>query len=384
MGAFFTNYETIKLDVVQPNVVNLLLIILFIAVTVMSSKKNVIAGNSNILLSVSHTEQLKGIGIFFVVLGHLWVHVSSAKPQIVLSGEAVSLFLVLSGFGLVSSCRDKMYSFKEFFIKRIKRVMLPYWIITTFILIIDYFLLGRKLQIVNLLMTYIGINTNVELWHLDYARWFVTFILLQYLLFFLAFQLFRTNKYKMFFLFGSAFVLLPMDYYIFQFGWYQFFAFPAGCMLAFYYKDFISFFNKNENKIIISALICTTYVLLFKIIMRYGPVKLMITSIVPNIFLTYIFDINSLVISLAIVFVSCSFIKFGSSSKFLLFLGKYSYEIFLIHGVILVRYNPVIISRNTYALTGQFYLFLILVISISMICQKLYNISNYKIATQKI
>ncbi len=75
---FFQNYEFIKLDIFQPDHANFLLIFLFIVLIMLTiTKKTDPNPSEKGLLSLSHTDQLRGIAIFFVVLGHLWVHVSS-------------------------------------------------------------------------------------------------------------------------------------------------------------------------------------------------------------------------------------------------------------------------------------------------------------------
>ena len=175
---YFKNYEIIKLEIFHPDYVNLLIILMFIIVATLTIKKDESNSSGNGLLSISHTDQLRGLAIFFVVLGHLWVHASKTSAQIILSGDAVSLFLLLSGFGLAISTKNKIIGFKEFCLKRIKRVMLPYWLVTIFIIMLDYLILGRTLQFDSLLMTFSGINTRIELRNVDYVRWFITFILL--------------------------------------------------------------------------------------------------------------------------------------------------------------------------------------------------------------
>ena len=83
--------------------------------------------------------------------------------------------MILSGFGLTSSV--KTLNLNKFISKRIVRVLVPYWIATVFILILDYLILGIFLQPANIVLTFIGANFNKEISHIDYVRWYVTFIL---------------------------------------------------------------------------------------------------------------------------------------------------------------------------------------------------------------
>jgi membrane-bound acyltransferase YfiQ involved in biofilm formation len=362
----FVNYEVNKLCIAHPNLLNLLLIaIFFMAVAVTAKKEN--SGPKD-LLNILHTDQLRGLGIFFVVLGHLWIHVSKTKAQIVLSGDAVSLFLLLSGFGLTMSSKNKKLKFKEFCLKRINRVMLPYWIATSLILLLNFLILNKTLPLNNLLLTIIGINTSVELRHLDYARWFVTFILLWYFLFFIFIIKFQ-NKFSQIIFIVIATILLPLNYYIFHFGWYQFISFPIGCLLAIHYDKLQTIYRENKF-IIISSIIGILYVISYKIFMNYDFIHAIVTNAIPNILLAYLDEVNSVLISISTIFIFGKVTESGFNSKALLFFGKYSYEIFLLHGVFLIKYNPLIRSLGGLTLIVQFYVLLLFVSVISLLIYK--------------
>ena len=89
------NFEVDKLLVNQPDLTNLaILIILFIIVILSLKRRRTTFGD------VAHSNQAKGIAILLIIVGHLWVHVSSQKPALVFSAEGVSLFLILSGYVL--------------------------------------------------------------------------------------------------------------------------------------------------------------------------------------------------------------------------------------------------------------------------------------------
>ena len=328
---------------------------------------------SNKLLGVLHTEQVKGLAIFLVVLGHLWVHVSKTKIHFVLSGEAVSIFLIISGFGLTMSNKHKQINLADFYSKRIRRVMVPYWIATILILSLDYLILSKKLPMGSFLMTFVGINVTRELTSVDYVRWFVTFILLWYLLFFLCHAKFG-EKHIAISLIGIAIILLPLDYYVFRFGWYQFLSFPAGCALAIYYDKLLSMFREKKKRVLLAFLAAISFVLIYRLLMAHENINFAITRSIPNILLAYLSDGNSLIISLSAIFLIGYFVEKGYRSNILLFLGKYSYEIFLLHGAFLIKYNPIIKDTGILGLTAEFSLFLIMSAAISFL---LFSISKY-------
>lgn len=371
VGDMFANYEINKLAIIHPDLLNLLIIALFFCVVVVTAKKE--ESVSRQLLSRLHTDQLRGVGIFFVVLGHLWVHVSKTKAQIVLSGDSVSLFLILSGFGLYISSRNKILPFKEFCLKRIKRVMIPYWIATSLILFLDFIILNRTLSLNNFILTTVGINTSVALRQLDYARWFVTFILLWYILFYVFFVKFNNNFSQIIFVVISI-ILLPLNYYLLHFGWYQFVSFPVGCLLAINLDKIKSLCQKN-NVILLISVVGIIYVISYKLLLSNGLINNIITNSIPNILLSYIGDVNSMVMSVSIIFITWNIISIkGIKSNILVLLGKYSYEIFLIHGVFLIKYNPAIKNSDNILLILQFAILFMFIFLVSFIIYNMHNI----------
>lgn len=368
------NYERVKLEIYQPDYANLLIMLIFFILIILTIKKYELNENENKFLSIMHTDQLRGIAIFFVVLGHLWVHVSKIKPQIILSGESVSLFLILSGYGLAISTKNFFISFKEFCIKRIKRVMLPYWLVTIFILFADYLILNRILKFDQLVMTLLGINTKIEVVNLDYVRWFVTYVLLWYLLFYLFFIKFR-SRYSSVLLLIVSFIILPLNYYFLKIIWWnQFFSFPLGCLLAIYFDKFIDFYRKHNILLIIFSIIGVCYVLFYKILMSYESIYSIVTETFPYIFLVYFSEWNSLIISFSSLILIGQFLERGFYSNILMYLGKYSYEIFLLHGIFLIKYNPIIRDQSTFLIIFQFLLLFIFVIALSILTYKIQHL----------
>ena len=133
----FQNYEISKLSIPDPVLNNLIILCLLLGMSALRLKKS---GSG--FLDRIQTGQLKGLAIVLVVLGHLRVHVSE-HPAPTYASYAVALFLFLSGFGLTMSSLKKKLGVREFFVRRLSRVMVPYWMITLIILIADYLILGR-------------------------------------------------------------------------------------------------------------------------------------------------------------------------------------------------------------------------------------------------
>lgn len=136
LTAILHNYEFSKLLVQNSEINNLIIVILFLAICFFTLKGK---GKHRIFLNRQQTDQLRGLAIILVVLGHLWVHVTNSLPKLLLGGDAVTLFLIISGYGLMHSYKNKIVVLSSFLTKRLKRVMIPYWTISVFIITLDYF-----------------------------------------------------------------------------------------------------------------------------------------------------------------------------------------------------------------------------------------------------
>jgi peptidoglycan/LPS O-acetylase OafA/YrhL len=364
----FSNYQSVKLDISNPNIVNSLILGIFFLLALLSLRK--CKNASGAILDIEQTEQLKGLAIFFVVLGHLWVHVSKTRPAFVLSGEAVAVFLILSGFGLALSSRNKKYGFIEFFSKRAWRIFPPYLITTFIVIVMDYALLDRRLGIKNVILTIMGINLTPELYFLDYVRWFVTFILFWYLLFYFCNKWFQGCS-LIYSLATIAFSLFLLNYYYLHFSWYQFFAFPLGCALGVYYNRIKLLYQEKRYYFYATAFTGIAYIMLDRVLQNYTANSFSLYNILPTIVLALWEEINSLIFCISAIGVFAWIGEKRYNSVLLSKLGKYSYQIFLIHGIILVKYNPVIKSTISLYTAMEFVLFFGIVTGLSVMLSKL-------------
>ena len=364
LSNFFVNYQHNKLAILHPDLINLLLfLILFLAIALTVRKKN---GRRSHLFSKEQTMQLRGLAIILIIFGHFWIHVASIRAEIILSGLAVSFFLVISGFGLQRSYLTRRPAFQLFCKKRIKRIMIPYWLATCLFLSLDFLILDKTYSIRNLLLTFSGINLSMELRHIDYSRWFVTFILLWYSLFLLANSLFSPKKSAII-LTGTAFVLLPIHYYFFDFSWYNFFSFPAGCLLAVYYDTIAVFFAKHKKTIVYASLLWAGCLLTCITMIKNRQLYNNLFFFFPDIFSKYQDEIVYLSVTLSIFFIAGYFTEKGITSKVLTVTGKYSYELFLLHGPFLIKYNPIIKNPGTFQVTGELLFFILILLFLSFL-----------------
>lgn len=349
----FKNYEITKLIIPNSNVANLLILIILCCSAAFSSKRS---AHPSDFLDRTQTEQLKGIAILLVVLGHLWVHVSDKRASIVFSGDAVALFLLLSGYGLTISSQNNSFTFRYFLLQRIKRVMVPYWIATILIIMLDYLIIGRTYVFTDVLMTSVGINMNTATRHIDYVRWYVTFIIMWYLIFYLIMTNINRQKAVILLLATSA-ILFPVSYYYLGLG-YHFFAFPIGCLIGVYYDQLGTLFMKKRRYAPLFVLTCFLYIISYKIFLGDGTISNYVANHIPNILLAFVNEVNSTLISLALIIAVGYFGIKGYTSELLLFCGKCSYPLFLMHGAFLIKYNCIIVNPQVIPLVISFSLFL--------------------------
>ena len=331
---------------------------------------------SNHLLDIRQTEQLKGLSIFLVILGHLWVHVSTIKPALIFSGDAVSMFLILSGYGLTISAGKAKLNFKTFALKRLRRVMAPYWIVTLFIVLLDILLLNKILSANSIIETFLGLNFTEETKRIDYVRWFITFLLFWYSVFFAVHNLFPVRMRALVFIIVSIIFQLA-DYYIFHWMWYQYLSFPLGCIFAMYKEDILQVLADHQTRIYLILGIGLIFAILSKIALHHEPVKDLLSRSVPNICLVYLKEASSIILGIGLILILGYIGHRGFESKLLLILGKYSYELYLLHGVFLIKYNFFFRSTNIVAIVIGLFLMISFLIYLSLVADKFMKSNTY-------
>lgn len=355
---FFNNYERSKIFIDCPTFFNLIILSsLFILALLSITKK------STIFLDVSQTDHLKGIAILLVIVGHLWVHVIRPEAVPVLGGYSVALFLSLSGFGLTLSYERKPLDPIRFIYQRIRKIMIPYWIVTLIILCLDYAILNRSYSLSSIILTLFGINFNEELLRIDYSRWFITFLLLYYLAFILAnYYLNHLGPLKCIFTIALIISLLRI-YRMLPIGTIdQIFAFPLGCLLGKYYAEVYSVLSNKRLRLMIIALI-----LFFMVIFSFvcsNAVWLSQLKHMEKLVLIVANGINSILFSALLITISAILNESGYLSRFFILSGMISYELYLIHGPLLIKYNPIFGMFSVNYIPISFFIFLF----ISMLC----------------
>ena len=262
---------------------------------------------------------------------------------------------------------------KDFLNKRIMKIVIPY-IIAIIFTILTYLLTGQ-------LTPRKVFNSLVEGEPVVRFSWYVLAIIILYVVFYLSAKFLKRKKMINIAVFGGTILYCIVVNNILGFNnWWvnSCFAFFIGIYWA-SYKEKYAITLKDKNKIIRYAIMLS--IILFAIIgiqfLTSGYAIMDIindTDLADDIMREPIPVINMNIICIALLFVLFTILeKMRLNDKVFTFLGNISFEIYLYHGLVMY------LLRNPRFYCRIDYLYVILVIGLSIILAKLMNIANNKI-----
>lgn len=262
----------------------------------------------------------------------------------------VVTFLILSGFGLTISFEKS--GLQNFFQKKITKILIPYSLVTAALLLLDQWILldifGRhgNHSLLNVLLNLLGINFSFT-GYIDLSMWYITYLLLHYLLFFVVFKLLK-NKALILALFALfAFLTYRFSLPIIPEAGYQLYilAFPMGVALGLFYPSVKAALSRApKTGLALAGIACI------------GLGELIIHPF-SGAFWSY-FSSNYAV-SLGLIMLVCS-MEHHWLKPFTI-LGKYSYEIYLVEWMLIlsplqakthITSNPWLNDLFTFTLIG--------------------------------
>lgn len=293
------------------------------------------------MFNKTHTDLIKGIATILIVISHI-ANIQGFNILIPLGGIGVTLFLISSGYGLNESFKKK--GLDNFFLNRLLKITIPYWIMVIIYWLIHYDVFATS----SFLKSIILVN------RLPYM-WFIQYIFLWYLSFYISKKFFSESKSIIFLSILSVFLI-----FIFHDNTWgeQSFSFTLGVLYS-QYKNISTYISFKKMRMLIFLFIGMTFSTLF----LYMKIAGMDT--VNNYWLMNLVQmLMKLSISIFIIQITYFFKIFIYPS--IIYIGLYSYEIYLSHTLLL---DLIEIDVN-YSLMVVFFL---LVGGLSVVINKLSN-----------
>lgn len=309
-----------------------------------------------ITFSPTHTLELKGLAILAILFAHIgYVLLSDDRflyPLSTLGGVGVDLFLFLSGFGLASSALRREGSLASFYVRRVTSLFPALWIALAVTFIADWILLGSQYSVAYIAQSFVGYFPQADVWtDIDSPLWYITLILFLYIIFPIVWSKRRpwlsaicvamaayVLAYFAPFIFPDVAHLYSLHTYAFSLG-------VLGAWLASRYEQQLLRARDSLRGIMRIAALCIIFA---------GVLYFAVNSAVGTPFEQY----GNLAIA---GFIVLFFAIKTSHSSFLIVLGMYSYEIYLIHWPLLSRYD-VLYENVPFAVATLLYLGIFLVL----------------------
>ena len=314
-------------------------IALFLCALFLSIRKRKI---ENSFFPISVTTELKGIAILLIIFSHIGYFLIDDHrflfPLSIAAGVGVDLFLFLSGQGLVLSSMKKSLSIIEQYRSRLLKLFFPFWIVLSTFLVLDFFILKLSYPTNFLFQSFLGLFPHADIFNdFNSPLWYFTLIVFYYL----AFPLFFYKRFPEI----SALAIFVITRLFLEWSPTAFenvlhlyevhtIAFPLGMIFAarsaiiFKYVGLIKEFFKEKSYLVE--------------IFRYTVMAIMLfvayyTAMNPN------FGEDKLIVELTSLVTMASIILIFLLKKieFRLFyvFGFFSYEIYLLHWPLLLRYD---------------------------------------------
>lgn len=337
----------------------------------------------------------KGIALCLLLIHHLFYEGNIKYPfnEISISGHqlfmeigqyskvCVAIFVILSGYGLSESIRLRPLNIKEFYLKHLSKIYMNYWFTLAIFVPIGVLFFNRSFIEVykshialKLLLNVLGFQQYFGYYGYNPTWWFISAIIALYLIF--PFLRTLTVNYRHYFL-VICFSLMFVNVQSMHFNPYEtikYWIFPF--VFGIYCSENNIFYELEciRKKYAISNLSCL-FIYIFLLIMlalqrTYG---LLVTYVMVDTFFGF-----------TIILIGKDFLsKSNYFNKYMVIIGKHSFNIFLFHTFIYAFY----FTDFIYLSRCPPIIFLVLLISclfISLVLEKMKQILNIYILYQKI
>lgn len=306
---------------------------------------------NNDYLGVKSTTGLKGLLALGIVFHHLsqWVTTGEEFSNFSYMGTyIVSVFFFLSGYGLYIQNERKEGYLDNFLVKRLSRILTP------FIAISSIYLIYRSLNGQELTISFF-VNLFKKGSTVIYNGWFVNIIILMYIFFYISFKMFSNRTISI--LINTILIVVYIILAIrleYGFWWYNSsLPFVLGLLWA---------KNKNYidgilNRYYFIILVCITGLLFIS--HQYDIVYKKL-HLVDSYSYAFLANIDNAIFTLFFILIVR---KIDFSNKYLLFLGKISFELYMIHGLVMSMFGKYFVTSR---LNDVIFTILVLIVSVSL------------------
>lgn len=310
------------------------------------------------LLTVSVSQELKGLGILAIVFAHIsYMLVSDSKLLYPLNkgaGVGVDLFLFLSGYGLSVSMLKKPLSAMEFYKRRLIKVMIPFWLVLLSLFVADAVFLDIHYSFTYMVQSFLGWFPFTRPYQdVNSPFWYITWMLMFYALFPLLF-----NKQRLWLtavvLSITANLITGFNLFKLDTNWWQQMhtdAFSLGVLLAWLLHEtdgVKSFLVKRLTQLrdefggvgrilfMLTLLVFAAYLAAHNEPWNWPKVSQLLKNVSVISDVHVIGETTSLLAMIALLIV---FTMKKLDSRFLAVFGAYSYEAYLLHWPLMARYD---------------------------------------------
>jgi peptidoglycan/LPS O-acetylase OafA/YrhL len=322
------------------------------------------------LFSVESGLVLKGLAIILLLLGHLSQQLtinSQALPFRITGNAAVIIFLFISGVGLGKKYHLRVN--RAYWGNRIRKIVFPLWMSLVLFLFLNHTLIKQAVSIKQIILSFGGIfSPGLP----NSPCWFITYILFLYGVYAVAASMPGSKLLRVAGLFAMSFIagliISSTELADYIEIWVQYsLVFPAGvaCGLI------TTHLKKISDKVYTYS--APFYVICLVILLGHywsGLAVYRISHLVQSqVFTDMAFAVVSPVsLILFIVFFVALLERWNLDSGLLRFLGRYSFEIYLMHFPFMVYYDFFLYRKP---LVLYFFIYCLFVICLSILLQKL-------------
>lgn len=269
-------------------------------------------------MSLESTKAIKGIIAILIIIHHITIIGIQIEPLMGMQYVGyllVGVFFLYSGYGLMKSVKTKENYLKGFITKRIPAILVPFFVMNSLYLLVLSVCFGRTYSILEILNYVLGIQL------INSYAWYTIMILVFYLAFYFFFKIFKEKKAVI--LIG-IFILLSIVFCM-KFVGVQWFlsslSFFIGILLAYQERRILEWVKKKYLLCLLIVLFATIGCFLLGFVLVESAIVNQLTAVVCNFFFT-----------LTVIVVN---MKLQIKNEITIFLGNISYEIYLVHKLVL-------------------------------------------------